>query len=265
MTSRRVRGAVRLRALQLAAALAVVFLWWASASAELVRPALLPPFAEFVSRLADITRSPELWGAIAATSFAAVAGTAIAAAISIPLGLVLGTSPAAERSTRLLLDVGRSFPVVALLPVLLLVLGATTRMKVTVIVIACVFPLVIQTLNGARRLEATVVSTVRGYRLPWLLRFRKVLLPQAAPFIATGMRIAITTAVLVAVGTEVLTQTPGIGRRITLAQAGGQTALSYAYIFYAAMLGVLLNGAVTVLESKLIPWQHEQEKRANDG
>lgn len=264
MTSRRVRGAVRLRAVQFATVMVALVFWWALAAAELVRPALLPPLGEFVDRLIDTTQSSELWSAVSDTTVSALAGIALAAVVAIPLGLVLGTSPAAEKATRLLLDVGRSFPVVALLPVLLLVLGATTRMKVTVIFIACLFPLVIQTLNGARRLEATVVATVRSYRLPWLLRFRKVLLPQAAPFIATGMRIAITTAVLVSVGTEVLTQTPGIGRRITLAQSSGQTALSYVYIFYVALLGVILNALATALEANLVPWQHQQEKGVGD-
>jgi ABC-type nitrate/sulfonate/bicarbonate transport system permease component len=172
--------------------------------------------------------------------------------------MTTGTSPRTERATRLLIDVGRSFPVIALLPVVILVLGATTQMKVTLIFIACVFPLVLQTTNGARRLEATLLSTVRSYRLPWQLRFRKVLLPQAAPFIATGLRIAITTAVLVAVGTEVLTQTQGLGRRITLAQSAGETALGYAYIFYAALLGVVINALANSMERRLIRWQRAE-------
>jgi NitT/TauT family transport system permease protein len=127
--------------------------------------------------------------------FDAVRGLLIAAILGIPLGILIGMFASIDRSTRILVDFGRSFPVIALLPILALLFGATSLMKIVAISIACFFPILIQSIYGARRLEPTIVDTIRSYRIPAHLRFFKVLLPASGPYIATGLRIATTISI----------------------------------------------------------------------
>lgn len=246
---------LRLRLLQALAVGFLLFLWWLATATGLVAPTVIPPVTDVGAQLAESSQTTRLWTAALTTVASAAAGLGLAIAAGIPLGLVIGAHPHVDRMTRFLVDLGRSFPVIALLPVMILLLGATPRMKLVVVFLACVWPILIQSLYGARRLDPVIVDTVRSYRIPRMLRFRRVVLPSAGPFIATGIRVAAAGAVLVSVGVEVLSQTPGLGRQITLAQRGGASATALVYVLYAGLLGLLLNSGLWACEQRLLRWQ----------
>lgn len=239
--------------MQTGAAVAVLAAW-ALANATGSASSILPPLGDVARQFVALLSQPDFRVAFLATIYDAARGLVIAALLAIPLGVLIGMFPAAERATRAIVDFGRSFPVIALLPILILLLGATAEMKVVAIVIACFFPILLQSIYGARRLEPTIVDTVRGYRIPGHLRFFKVLLPAAGPFIATGLRIATTVSILVAVGVEIVSLTPGIGREISLSRSFNDTPSTFAYIIYAGLLGVALTVLWDLAEARLLRW-----------
>jgi NitT/TauT family transport system permease protein len=100
-----------------------------------------------------------------------------------------------------------------------------------------------------------IAETVHGYRIPKLLRFRRVILPSATPSIMTGLRLAATTSVLVAIGVEVLTTLPGIGHEVVGAQQGGASAQAYAYILTAGAIGYAINLLSQTAERRLLRWR----------
>lgn len=250
-----VTARVRTLLLQAAAVLAVLALWALVHAAGLVSDTALPGPGAVAGRFADLLGNGQYWTAVGETLQGAVTGFLLAAVVGVPLGLVTGTFAAAERSTRLLVDVLRSFPVIALLPVFLLVLGSTPSMKASVVFIACVFPVFLQAQYGARGVAEAVGETARAYRIPRLLRFRRVILPAATPSVMTGMRLAATTAVLVSIGVEVLTTLPGIGQMIVQEQQGGASAAAYAYVLTGGAIGYLINLLSQFLESRLLRWR----------
>ncbi|GGH36983.1 ABC transporter permease [Microbacterium album] len=228
--------------------------WALGWAGEVLPRALLPaPWEVLVAGAGLITTAP-FWAALGSTLLAAVMGLLISVAIGVPLGLIMGLAPAAYRSSLLIIDVGRSFPSIALLPVLILVIGTTVEMKVFVIVSGIVWPILLQTYYGARRVDPVVNDTVRSYRIPPLLHFAKVLLPNAAPFAVTGIRIAASAAILIALGVEVLTLNPGMGGNLARAQTDGAPALALAYLVYAGLLGWILYRALTFVEDRLLVW-----------
>jgi ABC-type nitrate/sulfonate/bicarbonate transport system permease component len=241
--------------MQLGCVIAVVAGWELAARLELAPPALLPPFSDVVVQLAGELGRSELWTALGQTVTGALQGLAAAALVAIPLGLLAGSWDFLERSCRILIDFGRSFPAIALLPVFLLLFGTTVTTKTIIVFIACVFPLFIQTLYGARRIEPSIVETARSYRIPRMLQLLRVALPSATPSIMTGLRLAATTAVLVAVGAEVIGGVPGIGRQLSVAQQDGATALAFAYILLAGILGFLVARGSEALESRFLRWR----------
>jgi ABC-type nitrate/sulfonate/bicarbonate transport system permease component len=121
--------------------------------------------------------------------------------------------------------------------------------------IACVFPVFLQAQYGARGVEPMISETVRSYRIPRLLRFWKVILPSATPSIMTGLRLAATTSVLVAIGVEILTTLPGIGHMVTQEQQSGNSAAAYAYILTAGTIGYSINRVSEAVESVLLRWR----------
>ena len=241
---------------QLFAILCVIALWAIGNRLHWIDAAILPPVEVVAAQILVVLARPEFLAAIGHTVFDGLRGLLIGSLLAVPMGILIGMFPSVERATRTLIDFGRSFPVIALLPVLILLLGATSLMKVVAIAIACFFPVLIQTIYGARRLDPTISDTIRSYRIPAHLRFFKVLLPAAGPYIGTGLRIATTVAILVSVGVEIVSLTPGIGREIALARSFNETATAYAYIFFAGLLGVLLTLLWDRLEARLLSWHH---------
>lgn len=238
---------------------AVVLLIWQLAVSTGIAPNAVPNVWDVVVGCVNLLRSTKFWIALAQTIGAAVAGWSIAAVIGVPLGLVIGTLAPLDRALGVIIEFGRSFPVIALLPVVVLLLGANSRMEVFMVALSCLWPILIQTIAGARRQDAAVVDTVRVFRIPTMLRFRRVLLPASMPFISTGLRIASSIAILVAVGIEVLSQTPGLGRQITLAQEAARWDLAFAYLFFAGMIGWGLAAALAAVEKRSLRWNHRKE------
>lgn len=246
-------GNIRLWAKQAGVAGALVLLW-GLANIFNVAPALLPSVVEVGRQWLLVLTRAEFLSAMGATILDAMWGFSIAALLAIPLGIIVGMFPRVEVATRIIIDFGRSFPVFSLLPILVLLLSATSTMKILVIAVACFFPILLQSIYGARRLEPTIVDTIRAFRIPFHLRFFRVLLPAAGPFIATGLRIATTLSILVAIGVEIISLAPGLGREITLSRNYNEIATTYAYIIYAGLLGIFVNMVWDVAEARLLRW-----------
>lgn len=245
---------------QVSVGAAIVGLWWLANNAG-IATSILPPVPAVGRALVEVLARPEFPSALQATVVDAAIGLALAAILAIPVGVLIGMFPQLEVATRVIVDFGRSFPVPALLPVLVLLLGATSTMKVVTITIACFFPILLQSIYGARRLPPTIVDTVRSFRTPSHLRFLKVVLPAAGPFISTGLRIATSVSILVAVGVEIVSLTPGMGREIALSRSYGETPITFAYIIYSGLLGVALTILWDAAESRLLGW-HIRSKAA---
>lgn len=222
-----------------------------------VMPSMAPGVPEIFRAITDVVGSGVFWAAIAKTMTAALGGWLIAVTVGVVLGLLVGSIPYLERSLSILIDFGRSFPVLALMPVVIMLLGSNTRMEIVVVSLSCLWPVLVQTIYGARRQEAAVMDTIRVFGIPWSLWFRRVLLPGAMPFIVTGVRISASIAILVAVGVEVLSQAPGIGRQITLAQESQDWDVAFAYLFFAGLIGWGIALGLQQVEAKLLKWNRQ--------
>lgn len=230
---------------------------WQLVIASGTMPSMLPDVSKIFSGIAEALGSSKFWGGLGKTLLAALTGWVIASVIGVVLGLVLGSIRFLDRSTSILIDFGRSFPVLALMPVVIMLLGSNTTMEIVVVALSCLWPVLVQSIYGARRQEAAVADTVAVFRIPPMLRFRKVLLPSALPFIATGVRISSAVAILVAVGVEVISQAPGIGRQITLMQQAQRWDLAFAYLFFSGLAGWGIALLLQLAENRLLKWKRQ--------
>lgn len=250
---RRLNG-IALCLAQLAVGAAVLALWEIAARLGWVDPSLLPPPSQVAHHVAALPIDPAFWLATGRTLGAALLGLALAILVGVPAGIAIGASPTVYRSTRLMVDMCRSFPMVALMPVMVLLLGTTPQMLVAIAFLATVWPILLQSSYGARAIEPLVADTSRAFRIPRRLHFTRVMLPTAAPYVATGIRIAAPFALLVTIGIELLSATPGLGHEIALAQEGANFPLVMGLVFYCGILGLLLNSVFGRLEARLLKW-----------
>lgn len=243
---------------QRVAAIAILLgLWWLLIASGTM-PSMLPGVTQIFSGIGEALTSSVFWAALGRTLLSALAGWVLASIIGVFFGLFIGSIKFIDRSTSILIDFGRSFPVLALMPVVIMLLGSNARMEIVVVALSCLWPVLVQTIYGARRQEAAVADTVAVFKIPPLLRFRRVLLPSALPFIATGVRISASIALLVAVGVEVISQAPGIGRQITLMQQAQRWDLAFAYLIFTGLVGWTLAVVLQQVENRLLIWKRQE-------
>ncbi|WP_159709012.1 ABC transporter permease [Arthrobacter sp. 18067] len=235
---------------------------WELASRTGVLPgSVFPTMSSTFGALVSLLGQGKFWQALGLTMTSWVIGLAIAAFVGIPLGLLLGRVGFLYRSTRLLIDFLSTIPSVSVIPVVLLLFGATTQMKVVLIVYGAIWPILVQTAYGVRDTDRVLLDTARSYSLTRLRSIRYILVPSALPYIITGVRIAAVISLLLAVSSEVLGSAPGIGMEMVLAQSGGALAPTYAYVVLIGLVGVAVYLAFNQLSSRLLSW-HPSERGA---
>src|SRR5690606_8501956 len=131
-------------------------------------------------------------------------GLLVAVGIAVPLGVLLGSLPTAEQAVRALLEFLRPIPSVAIIPLAILLIPDDAMMKVSVIVYASLWPILINTLYGMHDVDPVAKESMRTFGFGSLAVLGRVSLPSAAPFMATGVRIAAGIALVLAVSAELV-------------------------------------------------------------
>jgi ABC-type nitrate/sulfonate/bicarbonate transport system permease component len=229
----------------------------------LVLRAAFPAPTEVFRALYDEIQTTAFWDAIWQTLQGWGLGLGIAIAAAIPLGILIGTIPLAYRSVRSLVDFLRPIPSVAQLPLCILVIGITLTLKTYLAAFGAFWPLLFQTMYGVQDVDPVTRDTATAYRLGLRHRFLFISLPGSTPFIATGLRISATYALLVCIGVEFITGLPGLGRSIIQSQQALQVPRMYAYIVTSGLLGLLIAAVFIRLERIALRWHPSQRKEAS--
>src|SRR4051812_13157705 len=138
-------------------------------------------------------------------------GLGLAAAIGVPLGLLMGVNRFAYRLLEPITELIRPIPSAAYIPVAILFLGLGDQMKLFVITLAAVFPILLNTYSGVKGIDAVLVDTGRTFGTPRLAILRKIVFPAAMPSILTGIRISLGIALIVSVVSEMISGNNGLG------------------------------------------------------
>lgn len=262
-TGRQGRITRKNRVLGLAGVLTFLAVWEISTRTGVLSTTAVPPASEVIGAIPHILTTATFWSAMGATLASTVVGLLIGAVIAIPLGTLIGVNSAIYDSTKFVIEFLKPIPIVALLPLAILVFGVTFEMKIALITFGVVWPLIIQVIYGVRSVDAVVSATARSYRVGRWRSFLFVLMPSAAPYIATGLRIAGVVALLLSIVTELVGKAPGLGVQIYFAQSSLRYVDLYAYILLIGILGVGFNAVFELLERKATPWHVGQRKDAS--
>jgi ABC-type nitrate/sulfonate/bicarbonate transport system permease component len=217
-----------------------------------------PPISETISTLVDQLGERSFWEAVWNTLQGWALGLGIAAALAIPLGIVIGSSRLLYRATRGLIEFLRPIPSVALIPLAILIYGTGLQSKVFLAAFASFWQLLVATLYGVQDVDPVATDTARSFGLSRPQRLFRVTLPSAVPYIATGFRIASAVSLILTVTAELVIGSAGLGRAINIARSGGNEELMYALIITTGILGVLLNMIFTRAEHRVLRWHPSQ-------
>ena len=255
--ARRLRGGWR----GLSGIVVVVILAELASRTALISPAALPPISEVLVEAARLLLDGAFLAEVRATVVAAGTGLGLATLVAVPVGLLLGSFRLANQAASAVIEFLRPIPSVALIPLAILVYGQGAQMKIALVVYACLWPIVFNTVYGVRDVEPLAKETARVYRTARLRVLTHVLLPSAAPFIATGIRIAAAIALIVTISAELLAgAASGVGSWILAMSSGGASlSLVYAGTLFAGLLGLILNTSLVAVERRLFRWNSVQQ------
>jgi ABC-type nitrate/sulfonate/bicarbonate transport system permease component len=230
--------------------------------ADVLSTTWFPPISEIFGELLDLLATHEFWAAVGNTLHSWSLAVAFNCLIGIGVGLVIGSSEVAYRALRPIVEFLRPIPSVALIPFVVLVIGRTLTMKVLVVVLGSVWPMLMQTLYGLRDVDPVALDTARSFGLGRRARLLRVTLPSMVPYLATGLRITASLALLIDIITELVGGGAGLGNQISVYQQGGATTTMYAYMLSIGLLGWAINILLSALERRALPWHPSRRVEA---
>ncbi|GIF64016.1 nitrate ABC transporter permease [Asanoa ishikariensis] len=183
-------------------------------------------------------------------------GIAASIVVGVAAGTVVGLSRGIGDVVEPLLEFFRAIPPPVLIPVGMLLLGITDTMKVVVIVSGAVWPILLNTIDGVRSIDSVQSDTARSFRIGRRQRLWSLVLPAASPRIMTGVRQALSIALILMVISEMFASSSGLGYRIAYFQRNYLIAEMWSGILLLGLVGVLLAAAFGVVERRVLRWYH---------
>lgn len=180
------------------------------------------------------------------------------------IGVVVGTAVGQSRTLRVVLNPYlqflRAVPQVALVPIIIGAFGITAVPKIWAIGFACIWPVLLNTVDGIRAIDPGVRDMTRAYRINPGRNLFKVVLPAALPQIMAGIRVSLSVAVVVMVVSEIYGATEGLGYYINYTKGLFQPRSTWMATLVVGVIGYLLSALFLVIERYALRWYHESAK-----
>jgi ABC-type nitrate/sulfonate/bicarbonate transport system permease component len=222
--------------------LGVLLLWQIAYSTHILPHALFPSPAGAFIELFRLGQTAQFWLDILSTLKLTLIAVFASACIGIPLGLLSGSSPMLRNLTDAPVDFFRSIPAPAMFPMAILLFGINDLSKVAVTIFACSLLIIVQVSGGVRTVNPIRRRALELFGANSFQKARYQLLPEVKPFMVTGIRLAISLALILIIVSEMLIGSEaGIGARLVHAQAAYLIEEMYGSIICIGIMGFLLN------------------------
>lgn len=234
--------------------------WWIGASTGFLVRELSSP-SRVVDTFRELSETQDLVHQVTTSLTRALTGAAIGASIGLVLGAIAGLWRVGEELLDSSLQMLRTIPFLALVPLFIVWLGIGETPKIVLIALATVFPMYLNTYNGVRSVDRKVLEGMRSFGVTGWRLVRDVVFPLALPSILTGLRFALGVSVLALIAAEQINSSAGLGYLMMQAQTYQQADVLVVCIVIYAALGLLADVVVRVLERVAMPWRSSVSAR----
>jgi ABC-type nitrate/sulfonate/bicarbonate transport system permease component len=237
----------------------LVALWWVlSAGSESF---FWPPLSSIVKAFPDTWTGDPILHDVLPSLARLVVGYLIALVIGIASGTAIGSSRTLRDLSEPALEFFRAIPPSVLIPVIALFAGYTGwTSKIITIALGCLWPILLNTVEGVRSVDEVLRDTARSYRLGALTTLRHVILRGASPRIATGARQALSIGVILMVISELFGANRGLGAAIVQFQRGFAIPEMWTGIILLGVIGVVLSVVFRIVEHRTLAWYRGQRQ-----
>lgn len=232
--------------------LGVLVIWQIVATR--VADTFFPPPLQIASAAGRLWFSPLLYTDVLPSLIRLLGAWAVASLLGVAIGIGLGRSKVVADYFEFVFTFLRTLPPPLLVPVFMVVFGISTEMEVATIVFGVIWPVLLNTMDGARSVDVVKADTARVFRLSrrrWVLG---VVLPAASPKIFAGLRVALAISLILMVISELVGSTSGIGYQLVTAQGQVDLPAMWAWIALISVLGYVLNRLLLLVEHRVLAW-----------
>ncbi|MFD3684026.1 ABC transporter permease [Nocardiopsis sp. NPDC058631] len=181
-------------------------------------------------------------------------GFTVAAVIGVGLGVLLGLSSRTRALLEPVLEFLRAIPPPVLVPLMILLAGIDDSMKVMVIISGCVWPVLLNTVEGVRAVDPVLADTARCYGITGTTRLRVLVLRSASPQIMAGLRLALALAIILMVISEMFASSSGLGFAIVQFQRTFAIPEMWAGMVLLGLIGFALSALFELAEGRVLGW-----------
>ena len=239
-------------ALEIVVPLTVLGAWWWWT--ETRGTFYFPPLSDILDTFAE-TWLFERWGSDVVPSLIRLgAGFGIAVVVAVVVGIPLGMSRTLQRAISPIIEFLRAIPPPALIPFGIVVIGVGNDMKIFIIAFVCLWPVLLNTIDGIRGIDPTLLDTARVYGISGRDKLRRLIIPAASPQIFAGMRTAVSLSLILMVISEMVASTNGIGFFVLQSQRSFAIPEMWSGIVLLGVLGYVLNLLFVLVERRTLAW-----------
>lgn len=232
--------------------IALIALWWfASANSD---DFYVPPLNVIVETMWRDILNGVVWNGAVFSLTNLIVGLACAIVIGVVLGMILGETKWLFDTISPIIHFIRSVPQTALIPLIIGAFGIGAGPKMWAVAFACVWPIMLNTIDGVRGTELTVRRVSKVYRIPRGLYYRKVVLPSAMPQIVAGIRVALPIGIVVMVVTELFAASEGLGFYILNNSSRFKVPEAWAGALLVGIIGYVLSLLFILFERRVLRW-----------
>jgi ABC-type nitrate/sulfonate/bicarbonate transport system permease component len=228
--------------------------WEAAPRLGLADPRFFPPLSTLLVELFNLGATQEFWLYLLSTTRTWAIGLVVATLAGVIGGLAIGLVPGARTYTHSTIEFLRPIPSVALIPGVILIFGSRYQSGVVLITYAAFWQVLLQMLYGLNDIDAVARDTARSFRFSRTGFIVHVAWPTLLPFLFTGIRLAASIALVLAVTAEMVIGSYGIGRGIVVAQTSDAIPTMYALVIVTGLMGVGINLAARAIEKRVLRW-----------
>jgi NitT/TauT family transport system permease protein len=222
-------------------------------------PTPVQTVGDFLQRLRDSSGADSgLWADLSYTGRAALLGFLVGTAVGVGLALLFMTSKLLTQALMPYVVASQTIPIVALVPPIMITLGLGLRSEVLISAYLAFFSITISTFKGLQSVQPVAFELMRSYAATRWQVFTKLRLPAALPFLFTGLKVGVTASLVGAIIAELPSGSPhGLGQGLVAASEYSQNIQLWSTMLGAAVLGLILFGAVVLVEKLVIRWHVE--------
>jgi ABC-type nitrate/sulfonate/bicarbonate transport system permease component len=243
--------------------LLLVLIWWAT---TMGRPNFFfPAPAVLMDTFGDVWFGERIITDVLPSIGRLLTGVVAAIGIGVTAGLLIGSVKWLRALLEPTLEFFRAVPPPVLVPVLMLLMGITDSMKVVVIISGCIWPVLLNTIEGVRAVDGVLSDSSRTYGIAGWARIRYLVLPSASPQFMAGIRQCLSIGLILMVISEMFASSSGLGFTIVQFQRSFAIPEMWSGIIVLGLIGVALSFIFQWTERRVLRWYHGQKEVENAG